>query len=86
MFGSLTVNADGTYTYVPDAAAINALHEGNYTDTFTVQTTDVHGAVGTAVLTVNVNGANDTPSIVGEVDPPAQIVVVAVARTCLPRA
>jgi len=76
-FGSLTVNADGTYTYVPNAAAINALQGGSYTDTFTVQTTDVHGAVGSAVLTVDVKGANDTPSIVGEVNPPAQIIVVA---------
>jgi VCBS repeat-containing protein len=75
-YGSLTVNADGTYTYVPNAAAINALHDGSYTDTFTVQTTDVHGAVATAVLTVDVTGANDTPSIAGEVNPPAQIVVV----------
>ena len=80
MFGSLKVNADGTYTYVPDAAAINALHEGNYTDTFTVRTSDVHGAVATAILTVNVQGANDTPSIVGEVNPPAQIVVVTSAH------
>ena len=77
LYGSLTVNADGTYTYVPNPAAINALQGGNYIDTFTVQTTDVHGAVGTAVLTVDVKGANDTPSIVGEVDPPAQIIVVA---------
>ena len=77
LYGSLTVNANGTYTYVPNAAAINALHDGSYTDTFTVQTTDAHGAVGSAVLTVDVTGANDTPSIVGEVDPPAQIVVVA---------
>ena len=77
LYGSLTVNADGTYTYVPNAAAINALHDGSYTDTFTVQTTDVHGAIGSAVLTVDVTGANDTPSILGEVDPAAQIVVVA---------
>ncbi|HEY9451922.1 MAG TPA: VCBS domain-containing protein [Bradyrhizobium sp.] len=76
-FGSLTVNSHGTYTYVPNAAAINALQGGSYTDTFTVQTTDVHGAVGTATLTVEVKGANDTPSIVGEVNPPAQIIVVA---------
>ncbi|WP_247834400.1 VCBS domain-containing protein [Bradyrhizobium sp. 200] len=77
LYGSLTVNSDGTYTYVPNAAAINALHDGSYTDTFTVQTIDVHGAIGTAILTVEVTGANDTPSIVGEVNPPAQIVVVA---------
>jgi VCBS repeat-containing protein len=77
LYGSLTVNADGTYTYAPNAAAINALHDGSYTDTFTVQTTDVHGAISSAVLTVDVKGANDTPSIVGEVDPPAQTIIVA---------
>ena len=78
---SLTVNDLGTYTYVPEALqAINALHEGNYTDTFTVRTADVHGAVGTAILTVNVQGANDTPSIVGEVKTSAQIVVVTSAH------
>jgi hypothetical protein len=50
-----------------------------------VRTTDVHGAVATAILTVNVQGANDTPSIVGEANPPAQIVVVTSAQ-CLPQA
>ena len=77
LYGSLTVHADGTYTYVPNAAAINALHDGSYTDTFTVQTTDVHGVTSSAILTVDVTGANDTPSIVGEVDPSAKFVVVA---------
>ncbi len=62
-YGSLTVNANGSYDYVPDAAAINALPAGDYTDTFTVQTTDVHGATGTATLTVHVTGANDTPVV-----------------------
>ena len=66
LYGSLTVNADGTYTYVPNAAAINALHEGTYTDMFTVQTTDVHGAVGAAILTIDVNGANDAPTLTAE--------------------
>ncbi|WP_083869908.1 VCBS domain-containing protein [Bradyrhizobium sp. WSM1253] len=60
-YGSLTVNANGNYSYVPDATAINALPQGSYSDTFTVQTTDVHGAAGTATLTVGVTGANDTP-------------------------
>src|SRR6185503_12475787 len=77
LYGSLTVNSDGTYTYVPNAAAINALHDGSYTDTFTVQTTDVHGVTTSAILTVDVTGANDTPSITGEVDPAAKFVVVA---------
>lgn len=62
-YGSLTVNSNGTYDYLPDATAINALPMGSYTDTFTVQTTDAHGATGTATLTVDVTGANDTPVI-----------------------
>jgi VCBS repeat-containing protein len=60
LYGSLTVNPDGSYSYVPNATAINALPEGFYTDTFTVQTKDAHGATGTATLTVDVTGANDT--------------------------
>ena len=75
-YGSLTVNANGTYTYVADAFAINALQQGSFHDTFTVQTTDPHGATATATLTVDVTGANDTPSIVGEADPSAQAVMV----------
>src|SRR5262249_22774898 len=62
-YGALTVNEDGTYSYVPDANAINALSEGNYTDVFTVQTKDAQGATGTATFTVNVTGANDAPTI-----------------------
>ncbi|WP_246668640.1 VCBS domain-containing protein [Bradyrhizobium sp. UNPF46] len=59
LYGSLTVNSDGSYSYVANAEAINALPEGSYGDTFTVQTTDVHGATGTATLTVDVTGADD---------------------------
>ncbi|UWU93367.1 VCBS domain-containing protein [Bradyrhizobium sp. CB1015] len=59
LYGSLTVNADGSYSYVPNAVAINALAQGSYEDIFTVQTTDAHGATGTATLTVDVTGAND---------------------------
>ncbi len=60
LYGTLTVNSAGSYSYVPNAAAINALSEGDYTDTFTVQTKDAHGATGTATLTVAVTGANET--------------------------
>ncbi|MHC2466088.1 VCBS domain-containing protein [Bradyrhizobium embrapense] len=63
LYGSLTVNPDGTYSYVPDAAAINALAKGSYADTFTVETIDAHGATGTATLTVDVVGANDAPVV-----------------------
>ncbi|WP_038974827.1 VCBS domain-containing protein, partial [Bradyrhizobium genomosp. III] len=59
LYGTLTVNPDGSYSYVPNAAAINALTDGSYADIFTVQTTDVHGATGTATLTIDVTGANE---------------------------
>ncbi|MBK3661140.1 VCBS domain-containing protein [Bradyrhizobium diazoefficiens] len=65
-YGSLTVNSDGTYSYAAGAAAIDALSEGSYHDTFTVQTTDAHGTTGTATLTVDVTGANDAPAITAE--------------------
>ncbi len=59
LYGSLTVNPDGSYSYVANAAAINALPDGSYVDEFTVQTTDVHGATGTAKLTVDVSGSDE---------------------------
>lgn len=62
-YGALTVYDDGSYKYVPYPAAINALSEGEYTDTFTVQTKDAQGATGTASFKVNVTGANDAPVI-----------------------
>lgn len=65
-YGSLTVCHDGSYKYVPDAAAINALPQGDYVDSFTVQTRDAHGATGTATFKVNVTGANDAPAITAE--------------------
>ncbi|WP_158228783.1 VCBS domain-containing protein [Bradyrhizobium sp. Y36] len=59
LYGTLTVNPDGSYSYAANAEAINALPQGSYADAFTVQTTDVHGATGTATLTVDVTGVDD---------------------------
>jgi VCBS repeat-containing protein len=84
-YGALTVNSDGSYSYVPNAAAINALQEGSCTDTFTVQTTDGHNASGTATLTVDVDGVNDAPVIdVGQISVThdgAQVTVHGIAVT-----
>ncbi|GKQ51418.1 VCBS domain-containing protein [Bradyrhizobium sp. Ce-3] len=63
LYGVLTVNPNGTYSYAPDAAAINALAKGTYADVFTVETIDAQGAVGTAKLTIDVIGADDAPVI-----------------------
>ncbi|WP_334180731.1 retention module-containing protein [Pseudomonas nitroreducens] len=61
-YGELTVNADGSYTYVVDANAVNALPQGqNPSESFNVTVTDPSGATDTRVITINVQGANDTP-------------------------
>ncbi|MBD9574350.1 retention module-containing protein [Pseudomonas sp. PDM23] len=61
-YGELTVNADGSYTYVVDANAVNALPLGqNPSENFTVTVTDPSGATDTRIITINVQGANDTP-------------------------
>ncbi|WP_062474967.1 tandem-95 repeat protein [Variovorax boronicumulans] len=54
--GAVTVNADGTYTYVPDA-------NFNGTDTFTVTVSDGHGGTTTSTITVTVDPVNDAPTV-----------------------
>ncbi|MDF2075175.1 retention module-containing protein [Pseudomonas mendocina] len=61
-YGELTVNPDGSYTYVVDAKAVNGLQEGEQaSDSFVVTVRDPSGASDTRVITINFNGANDTP-------------------------
>ncbi|HEU0099254.1 MAG TPA: Ig-like domain-containing protein [Allosphingosinicella sp.] len=61
-YGTLTLNADGSYTYAPNAAA-NGLAAGESAqDVFSYTATD-GGASDTANLTVTVNGLNDAPTI-----------------------
>ena len=58
-YGTLTVVSGGGWTYVPDAAAINALST-NASDAFTVTASD-GSLVGTATLTISIVGVNDRP-------------------------
>ncbi|HVZ42274.1 MAG TPA: VCBS domain-containing protein [Ramlibacter sp.] len=64
-YGSVTVNSDGSYTYVVDDAdaAVDALHHSTdtLTDTFTYTVADADGASDTAQLTITIHGANDAP-------------------------
>ncbi|MGH6962823.1 MAG: Ig-like domain-containing protein, partial [Dongiaceae bacterium] len=63
-FGTLTLNADGTYSYVLDnnATAVQALAEGEITtDNFTYQASDGSGLSAPATLTITVTGTNDVP-------------------------
>jgi len=67
-YGSLLLNADGTYTYTPDGRA----DFGMSTDTFEYQA-EISGVVHTATLTVNIDGTLDG----GGVPPQAETVEAA---------
>jgi VCBS repeat-containing protein len=63
--GTLTLNADGSYSYVVNNndAAVQALNTGGtLTDTFTYTVKDPGGLLtNTAQLTITINGADDAP-------------------------
>ena len=67
-YGTLTVGADGTYTYVADQSAADDLDlNDNVTDVFTYTLSD--GAqTSTATLTITVTGVNDAPVAVNDTD------------------
>lgn len=67
LYGTLTVKADGSYTYVVDQTnfAVNALNTGaKLTESFNYTVTDNTELSGSAVLTVTINGANDAPTVI----------------------
>ena len=61
-FGTLTLNADGSYSYLLDNAntVVQALTTGQtLTEVFTYTITDGDGDTATATLTITINGTND---------------------------
>ncbi|KKB09800.1 VCBS domain-containing protein [Devosia chinhatensis] len=61
LYGTLVVNADGSWNYVLDEALAGSLNAGeSASDTFTVTVTDGKESVSTSV-TINVLGTNDAP-------------------------
>ena len=65
-FGSLTINADGTYSYSLDNSleAVQQLAQGETTtDSFTYQMSDSDGTTRTAVLRISITGVNDAPEL-----------------------
>ncbi len=67
-YGSLTLNADGTYTYAVNNANTNveALQAGGatLTDTFSYTMVDKEGVTSTSTLAINITGSNDAPVII----------------------
>ncbi len=70
-YGTLTVNADGSYAYVVDNsnATVQALRTSADTlvEVFTYQASDLAGATGNSTLTITIRGANDNPVAMDDV-------------------
>src|SRR5206468_1049079 len=65
-YGTLTVNSDGTYSYAVNAAAVNALQNGDTPcDSFTATVTYTLSLHDALPISINVVGANDTPVATG---------------------
>ena len=68
-YGTLKVGADGSYTYVADQAAADALDASDTeTDSFTYTVSDGNGGTDTATLIITVTGINDAPVAVNDTD------------------
>ena len=68
-YGSLTLNADGSWTYALDNAdpQTQALAQGEpATDVFTYTVTDANGATSSTTLTITITGTNDAPVAVAD--------------------
>jgi VCBS repeat-containing protein len=69
-YGTLTLNADGSYTYVVDNSnpQVQALRSNGdvLVENFTYQIRDLAGATSSALLTITVRGANDNPLAVDD--------------------
>lgn len=66
-YGTLTLAADGSYSYAPDAAAIAGIPSGQtVVDTFNYTVTDSHGATAGAAITFSIGGTNLAPVATGD--------------------
>ena len=64
-YGDLTLNADGSYTYVANNAG-SLLAGETATETFTYTVTDATGNTDTATITITILGVDDAPVAVAD--------------------
>ncbi|MBO9695796.1 MAG: VCBS domain-containing protein, partial [Sphingopyxis sp.] len=77
-YGTLTLNSDGSYTYVLNnqAQPVQGLSAGEtLTETFTYTITDGDGDTSTTTLTITINGADDGVTINGLNAEGAEVIV-----------
>ncbi|PBJ24138.1 hypothetical protein BSF44_21800 [Pseudomonas sp. ACN8] len=70
LYGTLTINADGTYSYVinNNLAAVQSLKVGDsLVETFTYRMRDIAGATDVAQLNIRIDGAWDAPVATNDV-------------------
>ena len=70
LYGSFTLQADGSYTYALNNAltAVQQLGVGaQLTETFTYTVSDGHGGTATNTLTIAIHGTNDAPQVTAAV-------------------
>ncbi|WP_037150586.1 VCBS domain-containing protein, partial [Rhizobium freirei] len=63
-YGTLSVSANGTWTYVLDQSKADPLNVSDHPqESFTVRLSDGQGGITTQTVVVTVNGTNDAPTI-----------------------
>jgi VCBS repeat-containing protein len=81
-YGTLSLNVNGSYTYVinENDAAVQALNSGSHlTETFNYSVTDDTSLSDIALLAIQIDGANDLPTIAGIVSAAAVVEDLATA-------
>ena len=67
-YGTLTLNSDGSYSYLADGAASKAIPPGHTaTDSFTYTMRDTDGLTSTTTLTITISGLNEAPVAVADI-------------------
>jgi VCBS repeat-containing protein len=66
-YGTLTLNADGSYSYAKSQAAQALAQDETGVDRFSYTVRDSNGQTSTASLDISIVGANDRPKVVADV-------------------